>query len=255
MTIVTETWENLLEGLGLGAASGLVAIVGGGGKSSLLFALGDRLPGHVVLTTTTRIFRDQMKNTEQVFSLADADWMAGLIEAASPVMLVGGVAGERATGVPSEVPGRLRSHPEVNWVVVEADGSRMLPVKAPADHEPVIPRETEHVIVVAGVDALASPIDQIAHRPERVSQLTGLAGDRFLTPETLAQLLASPQAGRKGVPEGARFSILLNKVETEEQKQMAREVAQVAMEHTGVDRVLAGRLRPDPGLPWQVWAR
>ena len=42
------------EALGIDGSSGLVAIVGGGGKSSLMFALAECLPGRVVLTTTTR---------------------------------------------------------------------------------------------------------------------------------------------------------------------------------------------------------
>lgn len=245
----------LLDGLGLRMGSGLVSIVGGGGKSSLLFALGDQLPGHVILTTTTRIFRDQMQRTEQVFSLDDANWMVRLADAHSPVLLVGSVSGERAIGVPSELPGRLLAQPGVDWVAVEADGSRMRPVKAPADHEPVIPPETNHVVVVAGADALSAPISQIAHRPERVSRLTGLAMDQVLTAEALANLLASPEAGRKSVPRGASFSILLNKVETGEQKVWAARVAELALEHTGVDRVLAGQLRPGSSLPWEVWAR
>ena len=57
--------------LGLARAPELVAIVGGGGKSSLLFALADSLPGRVVVTTTTRIFAAQMSQAEDVCTLAE----------------------------------------------------------------------------------------------------------------------------------------------------------------------------------------
>ena len=57
---------DLVEALGLRRGPGLVSLVGGGGKSSLLFALGRELPGRVVMTTTTRIFTAQMKSADQV---------------------------------------------------------------------------------------------------------------------------------------------------------------------------------------------
>ena len=48
--------QGLVAALGLSDTSGVVSIVGGGGKSSLMFALAEALPGRVVMTTTTRIF-------------------------------------------------------------------------------------------------------------------------------------------------------------------------------------------------------
>ena len=129
----------VVEALGLVRAPELVAIVGGGGKSSLLFALARSLPGRVVMTTTTRIFAAQMSRAAEVCSLADESWRERLDAFDSNLLVVGGVAGERAVGVPAELPAELLARPRVDWVVVEADGSRMLPVKAPAAHEPVIP--------------------------------------------------------------------------------------------------------------------
>ena len=255
MTQRNSNEASLLEGLGLGEGAGLVSIVGGGGKTSLLFALGDRLPGRVVLTTTTRIFAAQTQQADRVLSLDEADWADGLAGPSGPVLLVGRVTGERAVGVPLELPGELLSRDDVDWVVVEADGSRMRPVKAPAEHEPSIPPETGHVVVIAGMDALSAPIGEIAHRPERVSRLTGLGVHQHLTPEALGTLLSSPAGGCKGVPPGARVSLLLNKVETAEQLRLAEAVAQAALESEGVERVLAGRLRPQPTFPWRVWSR
>ena len=44
--------------------------------------------------------------------------------------------------------------------------TRQLPLKAHASHEPVIPKETNKVIVVIGIDGLGKPIKDVAHRPE-----------------------------------------------------------------------------------------
>ena len=146
--VETTQAATVVDALGLSEGSGIVAIVGGGGKSSLLFALADGLPGRVVLTTTTRIFAAQMSLADEVCSLADARWQERVDAFASSLLVVGGVEGERAVGVPSELPAQMLARPGVDWVIVEADGSRMRPVKAPAEHEPVIPDATDVLVCV-----------------------------------------------------------------------------------------------------------
>ena len=249
-----EQVASLVEALGFTQPSELVSVVGGGGKSSLLFALEGALPGRVVLTTTTRIFTAQMRLARAVCSTGDPDWEARVRDLESSLLVVGGVEGERAVGVPVALPASLLRRPSVDWVLVEADGSRMLPVKAPADHEPVIPPESDRVVCVAGIDALEGPIARTAHRPERVSALTGIPCDQPLTPESLAALLTAPQGGLKNVPEGARWILLLNKVETEAQRETARQVARHALGAPRLERVVIGALQ-DPACVWEICAR
>jgi molybdenum cofactor cytidylyltransferase len=235
----------LLEALALGEAPGIISIVGGGGKSSLMFALGESLPGRIIITTTTRVFAAQVREARAWCTREDPDFEARLAGAESPLLVVESVPGERAKGVDVDVPAALLARPDVDWVVVEADGSRMLPVKAPADHEPVIPEETSWVIPVAGIDALSAPIEKVAHRPERVTEVTGCALHETLTPESLAVLLASARGGSKGVPPAAGVRVLLNKVESAEQWSAARETARHLIDTHGLDRVAIGALHGD----------
>ena len=245
---------NLVEALGLGRGPGLVSLVGGGGKSSLLFALGRELPGRVVMTTTTRIFTAQMKRADEVCTLDDAGWEARLDAFDRSLLLVGGVEGDRATGVPADLPGRLLARPSVDWVVVEADGSRMRPVKAPADHEPVIPAETSLLVPVVGVDALAGPIHEVAHRPERVCEITGLGPEETLGEEALAVLLTSERGGLKNAPGRARVAVLVNKVESDAQRESARRIARCVLREPRVDRVASGALLGAPDESWEFWS-
>jgi molybdenum cofactor cytidylyltransferase len=171
------------------------------------------------------------------------------------LLVVGPVEGERALGVAPGLPAALLARPRVDWVVVEADGSRMLPAKAPADHEPVIPPETSLLVPVAGIDALDAPIEEITHRPERVSDITGLSSDRVLTPDALARLLTSPRGGLKRVPEGARVALLINKVETAVEYAAARRVAECALKSPRVERVVLGALKSSEPAPWEIWRR
>jgi molybdenum cofactor cytidylyltransferase len=243
--------------LGLEAPPGLVSIVGGGGKSSLLFALGRELPGRVVMTTTTRIFAAQMNCASRVCTLAEASWRDALDRFEESLLVVGAAEGERALGVPPELPGQLLAHPRVDWVVTEADGSRMRPVKAPGAHEPVVPAETTMLVPVVGIDALAGPITQVAHRPERVCAITGLEPEQTLTEEALALLLTSPEGGLKGAPRSARVAFLINKVESPEQQQAARRVASCALREARVERVVVGALCPGDGRgrEWEISTR
>ena len=245
----------LVDALGLDRAPGLVAVVGGGGKSSLLFALAECLAGRVVLSTTTRIFAAQMSRAAAVCTTADEGWQDELERFAENLLIVGRVEGERALGVPPDLPAQWLARPDVDWVVVEADGSRMLPVKAPAEHEPVVPEQTDLLVCVVGIDALAGPIEQVAHRPERVAGITGLGRSQRLTPEALGELLTSPRGGLKGAPDGARVAVLINKVESSTQRDAAHRIADCVLREARVERVVIGALHADLGVGWEVRSR
>ncbi|MGE4650001.1 MAG: selenium cofactor biosynthesis protein YqeC, partial [Myxococcota bacterium] len=133
----------------------------------------------------------------------------------------------------------------------------------PASHEPQIPPDTALLVAVAGIDALAAPIAEVAHRPERVSAVTGLAPDEWLDASALAQLLASPEGGLKDRPAHARAAVLLNKVETPEDRERARDTALGVLARAGFERVLIGALqghlpadqRAADSWDWEVHAR
>ena len=116
---------------------------------------------------------------------------------------------------------------------------------------------------MAGIDALDAPIEAVAHRPERVSALTGLAPEDRLDARALAKLLASPEGGLKDRPANARAVVLLNKVETSGNRERARQVALQLLARPGVERVLIGALQghlPEAqqaadSRDWEVHAR
>lgn len=246
---------NVVEALGLASRGELVAIVGGGGKSSLMFALAEQLSGRGVVTTTTRIFAEQMSRAAEVCTLDDADWWARLDNVESSLLVVGRVEGERAMGVPPELPAEMLAHPRIDWVVVEADGSRMLPVKAPAAHEPVVPIGTTLLVPVVGIDALSKPIGEVAHRPERVCAITGLAEADTLTPAALARLLTSPEGGLKDARSAGRAAVLINKVESAAEYALAREIADRMLRDSPLERVAIGALLGDDAKGWVVCTR
>ena len=94
-------------------------------------------------------------------------------------------------------------------VLLDADGAKRMPCKAPAAHEPVLLPESDIVLAVAGLSALGRPLREVCFRLEQACALLGAAPETLLTPELLARLLASEQGGRKRVGD-RRFSVVLN---------------------------------------------
>jgi molybdenum cofactor cytidylyltransferase len=269
----------LARALRLGAQD-VVALAGGGGKTTLMFRLAAELVaagGHVVTTMTTRIFLSQMKqapahlivhsrmpgtgNTrsgpEEWDDGAWLDQLTALLAAHGHVLVASDtdVEAGKVAGVPVALVDRLARMPGVDAVILEADGSRRLPFKAPAGHEPVIPGSATIVVPMVGMDALGRPLDATAvHRPERVAALTGAAPGAPITPAIIAQVLVHPQGGARGLPPGARLVPFLNKVEDEETLEAAREVARLALAEARVESVVIGALhQPDPAR--EVWTR
>ena len=182
---------------------GLTAIIGGGGKTTLLYRLARELEGRgsVIVTTSTHIF----KPTDLPFALT-----------------AGKVSGILCVGMPCE-NGKLSAPQQsfreltalADYVLVEADGSAGRPLKAHASHEPVIPREANQVICVVGASGLNRPAAVKVHRPER---FMALSGSDTAAPEAVAAVLNK---------EALHTRVLINQADSPERIAAAREVARL----------------------------
>jgi molybdenum cofactor cytidylyltransferase len=235
-------------------ADEVVALVGGGGKTSAMFRLAGEVAaagGQAITTTTTRIFAAQIALAPAHVRLREAtrERVAAALAAHRHVLVVGETeaATGKAEGVSLELFQRLRAWFPGACLLNEADGSRMRPFKAPAEHEPVIPPETTLVVAVVGADVFGAPLDaEHVHRPERVGALSGAPPGAPITPEIVARVLVHREGGRKGVPAGARFVVLINKVETLPDRAPARETAERLLGDPAVHAVVLGALRAEP---------
>ena len=193
------------DALGLGRRS-LVALVGGGGKTTLLFALGRNLPARTLLTTTTRMGCDRTGGFPCLIGPSDDELVSALDH--DDAVLVWRTTDERkALGfAPTEVD-RWFANGAADHIVVEADGARRRPFTAPAPWEPPIPSASTHVVACIGVDALGYVIADRVHRPLRVAAAAGCSPYERLTPARAAAALTSPVGMTKNVPESARFTV------------------------------------------------
>jgi probable selenium-dependent hydroxylase accessory protein YqeC len=213
---------NVAEAFGLGARSH-VALVGGGGKSTLLQALGDQLSGSVALTTTTKMGADQHLGRAVLIRPTDDE----VVQAATrrPVMVWSAVEGHKAIGVD---PARCDAWFErLDHVVIEADGSRRRPFKAPADYEPIVPSTATMVVSVIGADALGRVIADQCHRPLRVAALAGCRADVRLEPWMAATVILHERGAVRAVPPGAELVVAINKVDNRNLDLVSRLVAEL----------------------------
>ncbi len=219
----------------------LVALVGGGGKTTLLMRLGAELASRgrrVLLTTTTKMGRDEVANLPAVCREADPATVRAALAAPGPLLLVTGDDGHKATGPPPEVVDRLFAETQADYVIVEADGSRRLPLKAPGPHEPVIPATATLVVVMMGVEAVGRTISEAAHRAEVAARLIGAdPGDR-LSAQDCAAVLAHPEGGIKGAPEGARVVVALTGVRGMDRSRAAEEIGRRLEGHDRISSVV-----------------
>ena len=198
----------------LGVRKGVTAVIGGGGKTTLLRTLGEELArsgARVILATTTKFLPfpgiGTVPGGER--EIAEVLGRAPLVCAAAPW-------GESGKLAESPVP-MARLAALADYVLVEADGSAGLPLKAHAPHEPVIPAEAARTILVVGASGFGRPIREAAHRPERYAALAGCDIETAVTPEIAARVLRA---------EGLGDLVLVNQAETPEAREMARKLAE-----------------------------
>lgn len=240
----------------------VVAFVGGGGKTTTLFRLAQEIVdagGRVITTTTTRIFAAQIGLAPTHLSAFEATRakLAALLDTKGHVLLTGPVntAEGKAAGITVGMLRELQQLPDLTAILIEADGSRMRPFKAPAAHEPVIPVETTLVVPVVGADVFGQPLTAThVHRAELVQALSGAALETPITPALVARIIAHAEGGCKHVPAAARVVPFLNKTETEVQQAQATTTANLLLNQPHIASVVVGAVkRADPVQT--VWGR
>lgn len=204
-----------------------MSLVGGGGKTTLLFALGRQLPARTLLTTTTRMGRDRTGGFDVLVGPSEHD-LRGAFERCRAVLAWKSADHRKALGFDTDVVDAWFSVGAADHVVVEADGARRRPFTAPAPWEPPIPAASTHVIACIGAEALGYVIADSLHRPLRVAAAAGCSPYQRLTPARAAAALVSPIGMMKNVPPAASFTVAVAKADPDEPQvaELAHELAE-----------------------------
>ncbi len=197
-----------------------IALVGGGGKTTLMFQLAHDFGGKVICTTSTHLAMDQLDQADKHLIVTDLTQLPGSAdETLGDVLLFTGPEVEtNRVGSPSPEILQALSNLADSWdcpLIVESDGARKLPVKAPAEHEPPIPDFVNVVFSVIGLSGLGKPLsEEWVHRPELYSKLVDLPLGETLESHHLVKGLISPEGGLKNIPQTARKILLINQIDS-----------------------------------------
>ncbi len=171
----------------------VISVVGAGGKTSLIFAWASELAAagkNVVITTTTHMYRPERMEEDGIRIVVSDD-------PERP---------DKVTAPPVDI---LDSLPEkADVVLIEADGSRRMPLKWPAEWEPVIPDYTDYTVCVAGLSALGRKTSDVVYRadelPDRLKRET-------VDMNLIHAIISSRDGGQKGVR--GDFRVFMNQVD------------------------------------------
>ena len=191
---------------------GVTAIIGAGGKTTLLLALARELArtARVIVTTTTHIYPPD--GFPCLLQPGKVEIAAALEK--HPCVCVGKPAKEgkiTAADVPVRTLAEL-----ADYVLVEADGAHGRPAKAHADYEPVVPPEANQTILVVGASGFGKPMEQSVHRAALAAERLGVSPETVVTPELWVKFLNA---------EALHTRVLVNQAEKPQAQADARALA------------------------------
>lgn len=233
-----------------------VALVGSGGKTTLLWRMAGHFRGRqterVLVSATTKIAPPAPLAFDRFYS--PAALQAG--PALPGVTLAGEVFPQRdITKLGLDDAALLgRAAAGYSRVLLEADGSKQLPLKGWAGHEPVVPSFADATVGLLPLWPLGLPADEkLIHRPERFCPLAGLRPGEVIGPQHLARVITARE-GLFGGARGARI-LLLTQVENRETQVQAEQLVSLLDKDflAGLSAVVAGSARQNEGV--LLWSR
>jgi probable selenium-dependent hydroxylase accessory protein YqeC len=221
----------------------IVAVVGCGGKTSLIELVADRMRDRkVLISTTTKIYPPKMKDIVLCDNLRQC-------EEHEPR------TGIQCMGLLNSASGKLEALPEAflaqlqaryDIVLLEADGSRGLPCKGWLANEPVVPGYCTHTVGLITMGALGkSAGENTVHRLPEFFALTGMGEGQTITQAALEAMVCAPTGMFKNSA-GKRY-IIVNQVEDSAAAAAALSFLQAVKEKypARFEKLLFGSVRRD----------
>ena len=229
--------SEFLSGLHIRPSHRIIAVVGSGGKTSLIWRLAEELVQagkKVAVTTTTHMAIEK----ERPFAL-DGEGAEALIFKHGYVLAASiDIQKKKLSSLPCEKLKKLSELCDV--LLIEADGARKKPFKIPMEWEPVIPDFTDLVIAVCGLDSLGKSIKEAAYCPRETALFLGKKETDIICPQDMIKAVSSRDGLLKGVGE-REYRVYLNKMDTVKERKTLNKIRR-ELSDMGV-QVFCGSLR------------
>lgn len=226
----------------------VISIIGGGGKTSLMYYLGHELSDNgklVIAGTTTNILAPLPYQAPLYINPSKEDTAEALKQHGFIVASRKKESGK--LGYPLSLNFSNWCHELADYVLIEADGSKHLPIKVPSASEPVIPQNCKVIIGIIGIDAFGMPIDKVCHRSRLAAEILGVPSLHPLTAWDISKLILSQDGYQKYVTESILFRLVINKCDNTRCLEEAQLIAQSVRKRGGNFPIIATTLKTKMG--------
>lgn len=224
----------------------MIALVGAGGKTTTMLYLANyykKLDMRVLVTTTTRIFVPEKSEYDNSLMTESEIIDFNDVRKGTVTLLGKGIDEKnKVIGLDINTIDELYIKSLFDIILVEADGSKRKPIKAPEFHEPVIPMECTHVIGVIGLDALGREVnDENVHRLKAFKKITEAKNGDLINNNMLLALINHKNGLFKNVPKKSKKILLLNKAITSDLKEKGKVLKDELCWNKEIEVVIRGR--------------
>jgi len=197
--------------------SAVISLYGGGGKTAILSRLASEMASggkRVLITTTTKSYLPAavplfLTDDSKYFSALKNHFRNNDLAFLGKRVLKNG----KIEGIGTDDVEYIRNQLQVS-ILVEADGSRGLPIKGYASHEPVLPPCSDFLAAIIGADAIGSRISEdTVHRPHEFSTATEIGQGSIITEKKAASAFVYMLGRGKLQAPGAKTICVLNKAD------------------------------------------
>ncbi|OLQ74791.1 molybdopterin-guanine dinucleotide biosynthesis protein MobA [Photobacterium proteolyticum] len=207
----------------------VIALVGGGGKTSTAFWLARQFKtqGHCVfVSTTTKMYLPENNQADNFINLESSinplipyqhlDLSEPSITFCYKDKIISNNKSDKikVSGVTAELIDKLKNDSPFTVFIIESDGAKCLPIKAPDRHEPCIPITSDMVIGITGAEVIhtqATP--ERIHRWNTFSALTQCSTGDIIDHRVLGNLIEHQHGMFKHAPDQAIKIWLINKID------------------------------------------
>ena len=208
-----------------------IAFVGAGGKTTAMFILAKELNSPVIVSASTHLMQSQINLADNHITVKDKrEVKEKLRMIKDEVVLITSdhYTDQRVSGLESNTMDELFEKTRLKKIpmLIEADGSRRKPIKAPETHEPPIPKQIDIVIVSVGLTALGKIIDEKSvHRVDKFMQIVEKDKGELIDNKDVVRLLTNKDGGLKNIPKQSKRVVLLNQADNEYLTNQAKAIA------------------------------
>lgn len=220
---------------------GSIYLIGGGGKTTLMYRLARGLNAigeKVITTTSTKILADRAEAEGRLEVCSDVSRLLSRMEGAQEMHLAAarsrvrafheerasrGSPVEKLVGFSTVELDRIHAARPEATMIVEADGAAGRSLKAHGEHEPVVSRQADLVLAVVGADCVGCPLDaRFVHRAELFSERLGLQMGVPVEANHVAGIILHDGGYLRAVSPSTKVVVVVTKIDSGERREVAR---------------------------------